>query len=177
MSISFRKCDLSDLNQLVAISKTTFVEAFEKDNHPVDFKTYLDVAFTNSTIKTQLKNNDSTFYFVFKDAVLVGYFKLNINKAQTDINADDSIELERIYVLKEHQGKQIGKRMLRYAFHIASEQQKSYIWLGVWQKNNNAIRFYEKQGFQKFDTHPYYIGSDKQTDWLMRFDLSNFQAD
>lgn len=172
MSIHFRKCILSDLNELVAISKTTFVEAFEKDNDPTDFKVYIDVAFATATIKKQLENIDSTFYFVFKDAILVGYFKLNVNKAQTDIKADDSIELERIYVLKEYQGKQIGKRMLQYAINSAKEQKKANIWLGVWENNVDAIRFYEKYGFEKFDTHPYYIGDDKQTDWLMRFDLN-----
>lgn len=177
MSILFKKCGLSDLDKLVAISKKTFIEAFEKDNNPDDFKTYLDLAFTTSTIKKQLENPDSTFYFVLKDAFLIGYLKLNTNNAQSELQDNNSIEIERIYVLKEHQGKQFGRQMLRFVFDIGVKKKKTYIWLGVWQKNLDAIRFYEKHGFQKFDTHPYYIGSDKQTDWLMRFDLSNFQAD
>ncbi len=177
MSLNFRKCGLSDIDTLVSIAKKTFIEAFEKDNNPDDFKTYIDRAFTTSTIKKQLENPDSTFYFVSEDAILVGYLKLNTNQAQSELQDNDSIEIERIYVLKEYQGKQIGKQMLRYAFNIGIQKKKTYVWLGVWQKNLDAIRFYEKYGFQKFDTHPYFIGNDKQTDWLMRFDLSNFQAD
>ena len=77
-------------------------------------------------------------------------------------------------MLEEFQGKKIGKQILLEALKLANQRGKEYIWLGVWQKNIDAIRFYEKHGFYTFDTHPYYIGKDKQTDWLMRYDLANF---
>lgn len=171
MQLHFQKCALSDLERLVEISKTTFVAAFEKDNDPADFKAYIRIAFGKKNILTQLKNLGSTFYFVFKDEELVGYFKLNEQDAQTDIKTEVAIELERIYVLQEFQGKQIGKLMLQKAIKLATEKGKEYIWLGVWEKNIAAIRFYEKLGFSKFDTHLYYIGKDKQTDWLMRYEI------
>ena len=103
--------------------------------------------------------------------VLVGYFKLNTKEAQTESLGSTSVEIERIYVLEEYQGKQIGKHMLFKIIEMAKEKQMRFIWLGVWQMNTSAIRFYERHSFVKFDTHPYYIGNDKQTDWLMRLDL------
>lgn len=175
MPIKFQKCSNSDLDKLVEISRKTFEEAFEKDNDPEDFNTYIDKAFKKSNIEQQLLNPHSTFYFVYNDKVLVGYFKLNENDSQTDVKSEESIELERIYVLKEFQGNRIGEQILHKTLELASQKVKKFIWLGVWQKNTNAIRFYEKHGFVKFGTHPYYIGRDKQTDWLMRFDLTNFQ--
>ena len=171
MQLHFQKCILSDLDQLIDISKKAFVDAFEKDNDPEDFKTYINIAFAKENIFTQLKNLGSAFYFVFKGEYLVGYFKLNENDAQTDIKSKESIELERIYVLQEFQGKHIGQLMLQKAIEIASEKGKEYMWLGVWEKNTNAIRFYQKHNFTKFDTHPYFIGKDKQTDWLMGYEL------
>ncbi|MFK7813274.1 MAG: GNAT family N-acetyltransferase [Maribacter sp.] len=171
MSLSFQKCSFSDLDNLIEISRKTFVDAFEKDNDPIDFKNYINVAFEKNTISGQLKNTNSFFYFVYKDELLVGYFKLNVNDAQTDIESEESIELERIYVLQEFQGKQIGKEMLQEAIRLAVLHNKVYLWLGVWEHNIDAIRFYERNGFTKFDTHPYYIGKDKQTDWLMRVEI------
>ena len=44
----------------------------------------------------------------------------------------------------------------------------SYVWLGVWEQNPRAIRFYEKNGFVPFDTHVFILGEDKQTDILMK---------
>ncbi len=174
MQCNFHKCEIADLDLLVAISRKTFVDAFESDNNPIDFKAYIDAAFDRENIKKQLNNPNSYFYFVFRESQLVGYFKLNVAEAQTDIKVLESIELERIYVLKDFQGNQIGKQMLQKTIEIAVKADKRFMWLGVWENNTNAIRFYQKYNFIKFDTHPYYIGSDKQTDWLMRLDLTNF---
>lgn len=177
MHIRFQKCTSADLDKLIEISRTTFVDAFEKDNDPDDFKAYIDKAFAKANIQQQLEHSDSIFYFAFKGEVLVGYFKLNENTAQTDVKRPESVELERIYVIKEFQGNRIGKEMLHQALRLAVKMQKTLLWLGVWQKNTDAVRFYEKHGFIKFGTHPYYIGDDKQTDWLMRYDLINFPID
>lgn len=171
MPLRFKKCTFLDLEELVEISRKTFVDSFEKDNDPEDFKNYIDSAFEKGIIAKQLKNPNSLFYFVFIDELLVGYFKLNISDAQTDIKSEESIELERIYVDRDFQGQQIGKQMLLEAIALASQQNKTYMWLGVWENNTDAIRFYQKHGFKKFGTHPYYIGRDKQIDWLMRVEL------
>ncbi len=177
MLLQFQKCTSSDLDLLVEIARKTFIAAFEKDNDPDDFKNYIDNAFDTKQIKKQLVNSDSSFYFTFWEEELVGYFKLNQNESQTDDKSPNSVELERIYVLQRFQGKQIGKHMLNKAIQLASQSNKKYLWLGVWQKNTNAIRFYEKNGFLKFSTHPYYIGKDRQTDWLMRYKLKKPQLD
>lgn len=108
---------------------------------------------------------------VYNDKECVGYFKLNKKEAQTEPFGNTSIEIERIYVLDKFQGLQIGKQMLFKIVEMAKQENVSFIWLGVWEKNTAAIRFYERHGFVKIGTHPYYIGNDKQTDWLMRLDL------
>lgn len=177
MQLRFQKCSLADLDNLVEISRRTFEEAFEKDNDPEDFKSYIDKAFEKSNIASELKNSSSSFYFVYKEGHLTGYFKLNVENAQTDIKSEESIELERIYVLQQFQGQRIGEHILQEAVKLASQLKKKYMWLGVWKKNTDAIRFYQKHGFVKFGTHPYYIGKDEQTDWLMRYDLTNFPKD
>ncbi|MEM9391391.1 MAG: GNAT family N-acetyltransferase, partial [Bacteroidota bacterium] len=43
-----------------------------------------------------------------------------------------------------------------------------YIWLGVWEYNTDAIRFYERLGFTPFGQHSFILGSDHQTDILMK---------
>ena len=168
MNLSFKKCDIKNLDELIEISRTTFVNAFEKDNNPEDFNNYLHAAFSKETIEVELLNPNSKFYFTYFNNVLVGYFKLNENEAQTEQFDKNTIELERIYVLEPFQGQQIGKYMLFKTIEIAKEKQVSFLWLGVWEKNKAAIRFYKRFGFKKFDTHFYNIGNDKQTDWLMK---------
>lgn len=171
MRLRLLKCDLGSLDKLILISRKTFVEAFEKDNDPKDFRAYVDMAFDREKLQNELSNRNSFFYFMYSGEILTGYFKLNIDQAQTDLKLPEAIELERIYVLQEFQGQKIGQSMLQEAMHIARKKKKEFLWLGVWEKNTRAITFYKNNGFSKFGKHPYYIGKDKQMDWLMRCDV------
>jgi len=42
------------------------------------------------------------------------------------------------------------------------------VWLGVWEENPRAIKFYKKNGFVEFDKHTFVLGEDEQTDILMK---------
>ena len=176
MVLKYRKCGLADLQKLVSISKRTFCDAFQKDNEPNDFQTYINKAFSTEQIASELDNSNSSFYFVYDNETLVAYFKLNDGETQTDLKLAESMELERIYVLQDFQGRHIGEQLLSRIKVLAKGANKNFLWLGVWENNLKAIQFYQRHGFYKFDTHPYYIGSDKQTDWMMRFDLINFPS-
>lgn len=172
MDLDFRQCKESDISALVRLSKHTFTKAFKKDNNPDDFQNYIKTAFSRETLLKQLRNPNSFFYFVYFNELLLGYIKLNQHQAQTELKTDDSMELERIYILEEFQGQGYGTLILQKLRKIGLQRNMCFLWLGVWEKNVNAIRFYEKHGFVNFGTHPYYIGNDKQTDWLMKWDLT-----
>lgn len=173
MSLIFKKCTIEDLDILIEMSKATFIDAFEKDNNPNDFKRYIAGAFNKEQITSELLNPNSSFYFMLLDAVgYVGYIKLNRKEAQKEPFDADAIELERIYVLKEFQGKELGRDALEIVIDIATYQKASCLWLGVWEQNTRAISFYENYGFIKFDKHPYLIGEDEQYDWMMKLDLA-----
>ncbi len=170
MKLHYHKCTPADLDQLVEISRTTFIDAFRSHNNPEDFENYLATAFHPSQLDSELRNSNTDFYFTMADDTLAGYFKLNAGDAQSETN-ENGLELERIYVRAQFQGKQIGQQMLEKAKELARSRDKDFLWLGVWEENTRAIRFYEKLGFTRFGTHPYYIGKDKQTDWLMKLEL------
>ena len=82
-----------------------------------------------------------------------------------------ALEIERIYVNSEFQGRKIGQLLLSKAISLANEQHLKQIWLGVWEYNPKAIKFYERNGFQEFDKHIFKLGDDEQTDILMRLTL------
>lgn len=176
MDLRIHACTVKDLDALATLSRTTFSEAFREQNNPEDFSQYMEAAFSREKLRAELTHPDSFFYFVYAGPELAGYFKVNRNQAQTDLREADGLELERIYVCRAQQGKQIGSYLLNRVIEIARELGKSYVWLGVWQANTAAIRFYERYGFTKFGSHPYYIGNDRQTDWLMRLELTTLKT-
>ena len=171
MTLRFKQCDSKDIDLLTKIGRETFIVAFEHMNDPEDFKAYIEQAFSENQLQKELQTEGSEFYFVYKEGDLVAYIKLNCGDAQTEALGDKAIELERIYVQENFQNQGLGKDIMKEVIEQNRNKSFDFMWLGVWQKNEGAIRFYQKLGFEIFDTHPYYIGKDKQTDWLMRLEL------
>ena len=54
------------------------------------------------------------------------------------------------------------------AMQVAEDKKVDYVWLGVWEENPRAIRFYQKNGFVEFDKHIFRLGDDEQTDIMMK---------
>lgn len=115
-----------------------------------------------------MQNSNSEFYFLYFQNELAGYLKINIGKAQTELQNESALEIERIYVLQQFQGKQLGQALMQKAIDIAKQKKCTYLWLGVWEKNTKAISFYLKQGFVQFDRHVFKLGNDIQNDILMK---------
>ena len=116
---------------------------------------------------------DDATGFIQKIGRPTGCLKVNEAAAQTEAGDPYSLEIERIYVAKEFQGTGLGSRLMDEAVRLAAEQKKAYIWLGVWEKNERAIRFYEGKGFYRTGSHTFTVGNDEQTDYIMRKDLSD----
>lgn len=161
----------SDTEELLILSRKTFYDAFEHVNNPEDFEAYTSIAFTYDQLLSEVENPHSAFYFALIDGVKVGYIKLNYASAQAEFQDADGAEISRIYVLADHQGKQIGKQLIDFAIAKAIEDKLRYIWLGAWERNHSAIRFYEREGFVKFGSHEFWVGKDRQIDLLMRKEL------
>ncbi|MBE6022595.1 MAG: GNAT family N-acetyltransferase [Cellulosilyticum sp.] len=171
MNILLRKCTLEDLDVLRELSIRTFYETFAHHNTMENMNAYLKYAFDVEKLSNELNDRHSVFYFLYFKEKLAGYLKLNEAPSQTEINDNASLEIERIYVLSEFQREGLGSYLMERAIAMATERKKQYVWLGVWEKNENAIRFYKKNGFYEIGTHSFFMGDDEQIDYIMRKDL------
>ena len=170
--IYIKKIGPAEFERLQNISKQTFTETFAGDNSSEDMTEYLSRAFSTDKLRIEADNPGSEFYFGLIDNIVVGYLKINTGEAQTEQLDTNALEVERIYVLKEFQGKRTGQILLDKAIQIARQKKVTCIWLGVWEKNEKAIKFYRKNGFIEFDKHIFVLGSDRQTDILMKLELN-----
>lgn len=160
-----------DVEMLQKISKQTFFEAFADDNSEENIQKYLISEFSIEKLKKELNSKNTEFYFAFYNQKVIGYLKLNFENSQTELKFTNTTEIERIYVLKEFYGKGVGNLLLKKSIEMAHRQKTNFIWLGVWEKNFRAIRFYEKNGFKQFDYHVFKLGDDLQTDFLMKLQM------
>jgi ribosomal protein S18 acetylase RimI-like enzyme len=171
-NLQIRQATVADLAALQTIGRQTFAQTYADGNTVENMVKYLAEGFSEEKLGAELQNENSQFYFALQKEKVIGYLKVNTGDAQSDKQDPSSLEIERIYVLQEYQGKRVGFSLYQQALAIALERKSPYIWLGVWEKNPNAMRFYQKQGFVEFDQHIFQLGEDAQTDILMRLNLN-----
>lgn len=171
MNITIRKAQDKDVIDLQNIGKITFSETFSKDNSVQNLNEYLETAFSTEKITSELADKNAEFYFAEFENEIIGYLKVNYGESQTEIKNENALEIERIYVLKDFHGKKVGQLLYEKAIELANERNVDFVWLGVWEQNLRAIRFYEKNGFTAFDKHFFKLGDEEQIDIMMKLSL------
>ncbi|SDM24693.1 GNAT family N-acetyltransferase [Siphonobacter aquaeclarae] len=160
-----------DLKTLQLLASETFADTYAALNTPENMERYLEEKFNDGQLHRELTDPNSFFYFVSEGDEILGYLKLNTGASQTEPQDPRAVELERIYIRKEHQGRQLGVVLFEKAVEVARELNAPYLWLGVWEENPKAYRFYQRMGLVPFDSHVFKLGDDEQTDILMKMEL------
>lgn len=165
--LAFHRVQKADLLALQEISRQTFFDTFAIANKEEDMKQYLEVNLSFDQLTEEHNNPSTSFFFAKSNNEILAYIKLNEAEAQTEKREFSSMEIERIYVRKEYQNRGVGQFLLDKSIQITKDKKLNVIWLGVWEQNVSAIRFYERNQFQLFGKHPFMLGTDEQTDLLM----------
>jgi ribosomal protein S18 acetylase RimI-like enzyme len=171
--IEIQRVTLNDIDQLQKIGRQTFYETFSAGNSEENMTKYLAEGFSIEKLTTELSDNNAKFYFATLGDNVIGYLKLNLGQSQIELQDDNALEIERIYVLKDFHGKSVGQILYDKAIKIARQKNADYVWLGVWEENPRAINFYKKNGFVEFDKHIFKLGNDEQTDIMMKLKLNS----
>ena len=168
--IKIRQAVPEDAALLTDLAYTTFWDAFHDHpkNAPHDLEAYMQTAFSVEQIRSEIEDTNSVFLIAELDGELAGYAKLIFESTEPDIIAEWPVELSRLYSHQKYLGKGVGQALMDACFARAKETGRDVIWLGVWEFNPRAQRFYEKNGFRLVGKHTFLLGSDPQTDLLMQ---------
>lgn len=167
MNINIKPCTNDDILVLQTISYETFNDTFKDQNSSENMNAYLEKAFNVKQLEKELSTSFSQFFFVYFNHEVAGYLKVNAQDSQSENMGDDSLEIERVYIRTKYQKLGLGKYLINKAIEIAKEREKNKIWLGVWEKNENAIAFYKKLGFVLAGSHSFFMGDEEQIDFIM----------
>lgn len=168
MSDKLQKITIADVAKLRKLSIETFDDTFGPFNKKKYLDEYYRSAYNEKQLTAEINNPGTDFEFLFHDNQLAGYLKLNVNAAQSEPEGPTTLEIERIYIRKGFKRQGLGSKLMNYAIGQAQQQNKTTIWLGVWEHNYPAQKFYTKQGFKQFSSHTFKLGEDLQTDLLMK---------
>ena len=165
-TVSIRPLEATDLRSLQKLSIETFVDTFIGSNTADDLASCMDSLYNTEKLARELAAKHSYFYFIEVEGQVAGYLKLNTRYEQTEGQRDDSLEIERLYILPQYKGLHLGSKLMEFALDLAKDKGKKRVWLGVWEHNEPAKAFYSHWGFKRFSQHTFPVGSDPQTDEL-----------
>jgi ribosomal protein S18 acetylase RimI-like enzyme len=166
-----RTCTLKDVPVIADLARKTFRETFDAFNTEENMTMYLDQNISPSKIEAEMLDIGAVFFVVEEERIPVGFAKVRTSHMPQELEGSKAIEIERIYVVKEKLGLGIGNILMARCLEHARKHRYEIIWLGVWEHNVAAQHFYHKWGFSKFGHHVFLLGTDAQTDLLLKKQL------
>lgn len=165
------RCTAAEAATLTALAAETFYDTYSHLNTPETMRAYMDTTFTTRRIREELEDPCRSFFMIKEHCTPIAFMQINRAPSQSDINDPQSLEIQRIYIQKEHKRRGLGSMLIRHAVFIAEREQLGRIWLSVWEKNPSAVRFYERMGFHKAGNRIFRMGDELQKDHIMRYEL------
>jgi diamine N-acetyltransferase len=166
--ISIKEATTADAALIADLSRQTFYDSFASDNTPENMDKFMNEQFTREKLMEEVGAAGNIFLLAYMGDEVVAYARLRETTNPILIENGSAIEIARIYAVKQSIGKGVGSALMQQCINIARQKDARVIWLGVWGKNQKAITFYTKWGFEKFGEHVFMLGNDPQTDWLMK---------
>lgn len=155
--IEIRSATAQDARLVSTLGAVTFYEAYFEQDDPPDLADYIHESFALEKIRAEIEDSSATFFIIYHNRHAAGYAKLRENSEVHCVKNDSAIELQRIYIVERFFGKGLGETLLEHCLQTARERGFETLWLGVWEENRRALRFYEKHGFREVGkiTFPY----------------------
>lgn len=157
-----------ELSFLRTFSEHTFRAAWQDTNAAHDIDAYCADTFSTAQTQVEYEAPDSEFYFAVHHSAIVAYTKLNFAITPAALGTARTVQIERLYVHPDWQNHGIGTVLLNFADKRAKETNSHWLWLTVWQKADRSRYFYERHGFEIFGESHFQLGTDAQTDWMMK---------
>jgi len=171
--IRIRRAEAGDARLIATLATVTFFEAYFEQDDPPDLANYLAESFSADMIAEELADPETYFFLIHRGRPPVGYAKMRDKEPHASVTSRSAIELERIYAVERVWGSGIGEKLLDHCVGFARDLGKDLIWLGVWEENPRAIRFYEKHGFTRVGTLEFPYANSIGINAVMQLELNS----
>ena len=139
--IKIKPAEINDLPVIRKLAYEIWPSAYGKILGKAQLEYMLDKIYSAASLEHQMNVLKHQFILVFEDKKPIGFaaFSAHINPFIYHLN--------KIYVLPDQQGKNIGKQILDYVITEIKKWGATSLQLNV-NRHNKALHFYEKQGFK-----------------------------
>ena len=165
---TIRRAGPADAETLAAIGQATFIETFAHLYPPEDLQAFLAEAHSVERARADLANPAKAAWLVEAGGAVIGYALACPAKLPHQAVTDDDGELDRIYILKAHQGGGLGSRLLAETLAWLEQDGPRTLWIGVWSENYGAQGLYARHGFAVVGAYKFKVGNSLDHEFIMR---------
>ena len=162
-----RRASVEDAALLASLAAAAFSDTFAADNTPENMARYMASAFGEEIQRAELADPRNVVLIASRGVETAGYVMLRLGPAPESVGSPNAIEIARLYSTKQFIGAGVGSTLMKASLQHAADSKHDAIWLGVWERNERAIAFYERWGFRRVGTQSFQLGDDLQTDHIM----------
>jgi len=166
--IEIREAELENIPAMRELAISSYTDTFSAFNTPENMDAFFNSVYNLDVLEKEFHEPDARIYLAWEEDQLVGFVRLRESDEVKSLLGDNGLELQRLYVLTSAQGKSVGRLLMETSLAYAIQKQYDWMWLGVWERNFKAQRFYKAWGFEKFSEHTFWMGDDPQIDWLLK---------
>lgn len=167
LSPNLRRAADGDAAALARLADRTFRETFASGNTPDDLEQHCARHYGERQQLAEIRDPALETWVAEIDGALVAYGQLRFGARSPAVAAARPAEVARFYVDARHHGVGLAQRLMDRLLERADASGADAVWLGVWERNPRAIRFYEKHGFAVVGEKVFVVGADPQRDVVM----------
>lgn len=171
MNLKIRKADPKDTKLLAVLGAVTFYEAYFETDDSCDIADYITETYSVEQIQSEIEDKNSHFFIAEIDEKAVGFAKLRENSKPDCLKDENTIELHRIYLVERVWRKGIGRELINECVRLAKQKGYESLWLGTWEANVKAQKFYKKLNFVKAGEYQYFYGEYLTTNLVLKIDF------
>lgn len=166
-TIQIRSATIHDAAQLSTLATTVFAETYQAMIPPETLQPYLKEQFSAEALSLDLSQLSSDYLVACHNERVIGFSKLAPTELPSPLRSTRAIEMVKLYVPKSYHGFGVGAQLMKRSLSEAKALGYESIWLCVWEKNERAIAFYRKWGFEKVGTMEIFVGDVVFDDWVL----------
>lgn len=164
---TIRTATAADAAMLAGFAARSFDDTFAIHNSEADMRAYLAATFSPAIQRAEIEAEKAETLLIETGTppLCAGFAQIGFDAPSPFVPASAPVEIKRFYVDRDHHGAGVAAVLMAEILRRAGTG--ATIWLGVWEHNARAIRFYARHGFVAVGEQSFILGSDVQRDIVM----------
>lgn len=162
-----------DIPALAALGRDSFVAAFGHLYRGEDLSAFLVQCYAENAVAQEVADPAHRHCLAVEaDGSLAGFCKLRFPSGYAEhSDAVRPVALQQLYTDPARTGQGVGARLMDWALAEARSLGADAVQLSVWAENFAAQRFYARYGFGKIADIDFYVGSQRDEEFLFELRL------